>query len=121
MKAEVASTKEQLTIGLSNRDRLAYDEGLLLVLPKEGRIPITMRDMRFPISVLFFNHNLRITETWDLFPGEVFTPFYKWQFALEVKGFAPTIPYDFARISDGPLPSSSSFSSDYAPDLGQTL
>ena len=110
VKAEVASTKEQLTTGLSKRNHLANDEGLLLVLPKEGRIPITMKDMRFPIDVLFFDSKFRLIDIFSMFPTEIYTPSYSWQFALETKLFSfgkiPTEKYP--RISDpSPSPSSS--------------
>ena len=115
LKAELAVTKEQLITGLSNRDSLPCNEGLLLILPQEGRIPITMKDMRFPIDVLFFDSFFKVIDVKDLWEGEIFIPSFSWQFALETNGI-PYIPTnEFARISDGPSSSSSSSLPVHAP------
>lgn len=114
VKAELAVTPEQLTIGLSNRDFLPQGEGLLLVLPKEGRIPITMKDMRFPLDILFFNSFLRLISIRRLRPGIVFNPIFSWHYALETNSDNWYIEHnDLARITDAPSSPSSSLNASY--------
>src|SRR3990167_3327508 len=107
LKAELAVTKEQLITGLSNRDSLPCNEGLLLVLPQEGRIPITMKDMRFPLDILFFDSCLQLINSITLFPGEIMSdPSFSWRFALETNWLHYIPKTSCALISDAPSPSS---------------
>jgi len=85
LKAELAVTKEQLITGLSNRDSLPHNEGLLLILPQEGRIPITMKDMRFPIDVLFLDKSQKVVEIKENFvPWSVYFPRKKARYVVEI-------------------------------------
>jgi uncharacterized membrane protein (UPF0127 family) len=55
-----ASFRERYT-GLSNTGSLGNDEGMLFVHDSEGNHTIVMRDMSFPIDVIFIDENRTIT------------------------------------------------------------
>ena len=48
-------------VGLSDTDSLGADEGMLFVHPKEGEHGYVMRDMAFPIDMVFVAENGTIT------------------------------------------------------------
>ncbi len=50
---EVARTESEKVRGLSGRDRLAPDRGMLLVFEEPARPLIWMRGMRFPLDILW--------------------------------------------------------------------
>ncbi len=51
----LARSPEERARGLSGRDGLKEDEGMFFVFPKEGRHGFWMKDMSFPIDVLWLN------------------------------------------------------------------
>lgn len=53
-KVAIADTDEKRTKGLSGRDNLAQDQGMLFLFDKPGNYPFWMKDMRFPIDIIFF-------------------------------------------------------------------
>lgn len=53
----VADTVEELQKGLSGRDNLKDDEGMLFVFSEKGEHAFWMRDMKFPIDIIFINDN----------------------------------------------------------------
>jgi len=92
---EVARTEAEKTRGLSGRDRLAPDRGMLFVYEAPVRPLIWMRGMRFPLDILW----IRDGRVVDLVrgakaptPGEApqeFAPREDAQYVLEVPaGFA---------------------------------
>jgi len=87
---EVARTETEKVRGLSGRDRLAPDRGMLFVYEAPGRPLIWMRGMRFPLDILW----IRDGRVVDLVrgakapaPGEApqeFAPREDIQYVLEV-------------------------------------
>ncbi|MEK7571119.1 MAG: DUF192 domain-containing protein [Patescibacteria group bacterium] len=53
--AEIAQTDEQKEIGLSGRDSIADDRAMLFVFEKPGTYQFWMKDMKFPIDIIFIN------------------------------------------------------------------
>lgn len=50
---EIADEPEELSTGLSDRDSLARDRGMLFVFPFPGTISLTMRETSIPLSGAF--------------------------------------------------------------------
>ena len=53
VKVEVADNEAEHTKGLSGRDPLAQDQGMLFVFNGQVQYPFWMKDMRFPIDIIF--------------------------------------------------------------------
>jgi len=61
LDARVAASFRERYTGLSNTESLGDDEGMLFVHENEGNHTIVMRDMAFPIDVIFVDANRTIT------------------------------------------------------------
>jgi len=87
-KLEIADEPEELTQGLSGREKLAQDYGLLFVFPKPGRHGFWMKDMKFPIDIIWLNENREVIGiTKNLEPSsypQVFYPPSEIKYALEI-------------------------------------
>lgn len=57
---EVADTPEARERGLSGRVSLPPDDGLLFIFPEADYHRIWMKDMRFPIDVIWISEDLRV-------------------------------------------------------------
>lgn len=57
---EIATTPEARNCGLSRRDRLAENHGMLFVVPEAIILDFWMRDTRLPLSIAFIDDNGRI-------------------------------------------------------------
>ena len=57
----VADTERERYVGLSQTDSLAAGEGMLFVHPESGTYPYVMREMAFPIDIVFIDANGTIT------------------------------------------------------------
>lgn len=57
----VAATRSERIIGLSNTESLAAEEGMLFVYDSAGRYAYVMRDMAFPLDIVFVAPNGTIT------------------------------------------------------------
>ncbi len=76
----VAQTPTQLYRGLGNRDSLGEYHGMVLMFPKTTRQGIVMRDMRFPLDIVWINkgevvdiaHNIPTEQK----PTSGWTPYY---------------------------------------------
>lgn len=55
--AEVADTQASRTQGLSGRSGLALDEGMLFVFDYSGKYGFWMKDMLFPIDMVWINED----------------------------------------------------------------
>ena len=64
----VASDQESRTTGLVGRQRLASDEGLLMVFPQEKTLKVWMLNMSIPIDVGYFDKNGMLLNTHSLEP-----------------------------------------------------
>lgn len=87
---EVADTDEKRINGLSNRERMPEDQGMLFVFEDSGRYPIWMRNMKFPLDVYWIDGHGVIVDTWknahpDSYP-QIFEPRDEAYYILEVVG-----------------------------------
>lgn len=93
VKILLADTPQERTQGLSGREDLAKDEGMLFVFPEEGIYGFWMKDMRFSIDILWLNSAgevVHIVENAspESYPAS-FTPEKAAQYVLELPaGFA---------------------------------
>jgi len=96
-QVEIADTPEKQRQGLSGRDELGNTAGLLFVFPESNRHGIWMKDMNFPIDVIWISEDLRVVDiTYNLTPESyphTFTPDEDARYALETN-------VDFARAYD---------------------
>ena len=56
----VADTPNKRTKGLSGRKELSPDKGLIFVFEKSGIYPFWMKDMNFPIDIIWIDEGLRV-------------------------------------------------------------
>jgi uncharacterized membrane protein (UPF0127 family) len=61
VSVRVAATFRERYTGLSDTDALGPNEGMLFVHDTEGTYSYVMRDMAFPIDILFISTNQQIT------------------------------------------------------------
>lgn len=61
VEAEVADTPPERYTGLSDHDSLGEHEGMLFVFESESTQSFVMRDMAFPIDMIFVGEDGRIT------------------------------------------------------------
>jgi uncharacterized protein len=57
ISAEVAQTNSQKDKGLGGRTCIAADQGMLFVFDKPGIYPFWMKDMKFPIDMVWIDSN----------------------------------------------------------------
>jgi hypothetical protein len=84
----IADTPHQREKGLSGQKALASNEGMLFIFPETGLHGFWMKDMLFPIDIIWFDANRRIADVWEnaspaSFP-QIYTPRALSQFVLEV-------------------------------------
>ncbi|OGD86235.1 hypothetical protein A2164_03890 [Candidatus Curtissbacteria bacterium RBG_13_35_7] len=60
--AEVAKDDKIKTKGLAKRDELPIGEGMLFVFDKSGQHRIWMKDMRFPIDIIWIDSTKKIVD-----------------------------------------------------------
>lgn len=53
IEAEVADTEDERMRGLSNRDSLPQNRGMLFVFPEEGQWGFWMKDTRIPLDMIW--------------------------------------------------------------------
>jgi len=58
---EVATTSAQQASGLSGRASLPQNQGMLFNFPVADRYPFWMKDMKFPLDMLFIHNNKIVT------------------------------------------------------------
>lgn len=57
LEAELADTRASRELGLSGRKSMGDDEGLLFAFDKPGRYGFWMKDMQFPLDIIWINEN----------------------------------------------------------------
>lgn len=62
MIVEVADTKSSRELGLSGRSKMETNEGLLFVFDVPGRYGFWMKDMVFPLDIIWINQNGVVVE-----------------------------------------------------------
>lgn len=85
---DLATTPEQRSQGLSGRHSLREDEGLLFVFDKPGQYGFWMKEMNFPIDIIWLDESKRIIYIKkdarpELYP-EVYGPTTDAKYVLEV-------------------------------------
>ena len=85
---EVADNKDELINGLSGRSTLSDESGLLLSFGSEGYWGIWMKDMNFPIDIIWLDRNgvvvdIEMNVKPESYP-EVFKPSEKSKYVLEM-------------------------------------
>lgn len=78
--ADIAATDEQRTKGLSVKDSLAENEAMLFVFDNEGEHTFWMKNMKFPIDIIWIDTDKTVVHTeHNLQPcsSELFCPTYK--------------------------------------------
>lgn len=93
--ADVAETGEQRSKGLAIKDTLAENESMLFVFSKENDYQFWMKDMKFPIDIIWLNSDRKVVHIeHSLEPCNpdgcpLYSPNAKAQYVLEtVAGFA---------------------------------
>lgn len=56
----VAKTDEERVRGLSGREYMNPDEGMLFVFPEDGVYPFWMRGMHFPLDIIWIDAGLEV-------------------------------------------------------------
>ena len=86
LSTEIASSGEQRYMGLSFREALGDNAGMLFVYPEERPLTFTMRNTRIPLSIAFVSDELVIEEIvdMDVGPGQLFPSTQPARYALEV-------------------------------------
>ena len=74
--SEVADTRASRELGLSGRKGLRNNEGLLFVFDAPGRYGFWMKDMLFPIDILWINQNGIVVKTESLVTPESYPQTY---------------------------------------------
>jgi uncharacterized protein len=91
--AEVVDTPDKMTRGLGGRENLSDGEGVWFIFAESAKHGIWMRNMKFPIDILWFDENLRLVHVKedanpDTYP-EIFSPPVNSRFVLEIpSGYA---------------------------------
>jgi len=85
---DIADTPALQELGLSFREKLNANEGMLFVFQKPMPYGFWMKDMKFPIDIIWFDANRHIVDVWEnaepsSYPY-VFTARTPAQFVLEV-------------------------------------
>jgi hypothetical protein len=88
LNLEVISSNEDRIKGLSNRDSLPKDKAMLFIFPKEDFHGIWMKEMNFPIDILWLDKDFVIVDMKndvrpESFPG-IFRPQTKSLYVLEI-------------------------------------
>lgn len=60
IQAQLATTQNQRAKGLGNTDKLDEHEGMLFVFDRADTWPIWMKDMQYPIDIVWLDDNKRI-------------------------------------------------------------
>lgn len=85
---DVADTRETRYRGLSGRGELAANQGMLFVFDRSGDYDFTMRDMRFPLDILWLDENWRVVHIEEDLQPESYPESYRSnspaQYVLEI-------------------------------------
>ncbi len=89
MSVEVARTAAEKAKGLSGRENLAEESGLLFVWDKAGQYQFWMKEMRFPIDIIWIGPDRKIVDFTDSARPEsfprIFTSREPAQYVLEAR------------------------------------
>ena len=65
IKVTVADTPDIQEQGLSGKKELKADEGMLFIFSNPGTYGFWMKDMLFPIDIIWFDSNRKIVDEWQ--------------------------------------------------------
>lgn len=87
--AKVAKTPEEREKGLSGTSNLRQDQAMLLVYEDDGKWPIWMKDMNYPIDIVWLDKDKKIVYIVknappESYPYESFTPKQEARYVLEL-------------------------------------
>ncbi len=103
---EIVEDEEDKAIGLSNRDSLPEDEGMLFVINDDekdsnGKVLFTMEDTKIPLDIIFLDNDFRVTQVSKGKPMSPKPIYGKGDYVLEVNsGSGAKIGDDLEFISD---------------------
>ena len=85
----IADTPELMSKGLSGRENLKPNEGMLFVFPEPGFYGFWMKDMKISIDIIWLDEKRQIVDVWedadrDSYP-KVYKPRSEAQYVLEVR------------------------------------
>ena len=60
LKSDVSSTTNERTVGLSKYDSLRPNESMLFIFEEKGLYSFWMRNMKFPIDIIWLNENKEV-------------------------------------------------------------
>jgi len=60
IQVELALTQEDRLQGLSNRININPDSGMLFVFEQSGEHPFWMKEMNFPLDMIWINENMKV-------------------------------------------------------------
>lgn len=86
IKAELARTSLQHIQGLSNRQSLPANQGMLFVFNKHFKPSFWMKDMRFPLDIIWISDGLIVDITSNISPPQPNQP---------LKHYSPTQPVNY--------------------------
>lgn len=87
--AQVAKTDEQRVKGLSGKTGIGVDEALLFVYDSDGKWGIWMKDMHFPIDIVWLDKDKKVVHIVknappESYPYETFTPMEDARYVVEL-------------------------------------
>ena len=62
VQAEVADTESKRQLGLMFREGLAENQGMLFVFEEEGRHSFWMKNMKFPLDIIWIDEDWRVVQ-----------------------------------------------------------
>ena len=87
---EVAKNSDEQQLGLSGRESLASDHGMLFLFEKPGTYSFWMKNMNFPIDIIFINEDKVVSVVHNAAPADenqnpqLYTPEAPIDTALEI-------------------------------------
>ena len=108
MNVEVATTIDERACGLSHREYLAADHGMLFVYDDERTLSFWMKDTKIPLSIAFLNSEREMLEIQQMIPNQTaqrYTSAHPARYALEVnQGWFASRGIDVGTRLDFTLP-----------------
>ena len=89
LHVEIADTAKKRTQGLSDREPLATDQGMLFIFLNDGRYSIWMKDMKFSLDIIWINRFGKVVHIEhgvhpNTYPGKTFISDEPARYVLEV-------------------------------------
>lgn len=72
LQVEIAETPQQQQTGLSYREHLKEGRGMLFVFNADGSHPIWMKDMQFPIDIVWLDATMKVVHIEQMVTPETY-------------------------------------------------